>query len=123
VPARDSSRPEGRGHTPIMAHGESVAHSNGPMHATEPGDASSVRVSGAAPAARRSCRSVLFERGMTRMIRFACCIAAAFALLAAALPAASAQSPAPATESDYEPVIGMPGKDVVWVPTPPAVVE
>ena len=57
------------------------------------------------------------------MIRFACCIAAAFALLAAALPAASAQSPAPATESDYEPVIGMPGKDVVWVPTPPAVVE
>ena len=38
-------------------------------------------------------------------------------------PATHAQQPASATEYAYEPVIGMPGKDVVWVPTPPAVVE
>ncbi len=50
--------------------------------------------------------------------------AAACALLGAWLAAAAcAQQPAPATEYAFEPVIGMPGKDVVWVPTPPAVVE
>ena len=34
-----------------------------------------------------------------------------------------AGQPAAASEYAFEPVIGMPGKDVVWVPTPPAVVE
>jgi len=57
------------------------------------------------------------------MNRFARQIAAAIALLGAALPGAAAQPGVPAGEYAYEPVIGMPGKDVVWVPTPPAVVE
>ncbi len=39
------------------------------------------------------------------------------------LSPAHAQQPVPAAEYAYEPVIGMPGKDVVWVPTPPAAVE
>jgi SAM-dependent methyltransferase len=30
---------------------------------------------------------------------------------------------APETQYQYEPVVGMPGKDVVWVPTPPHVVQ
>ena len=51
-------------------------------------------------------------------------VVGACALLAAwAIPASHAQQPAAAAEYAYEPVIGMPGKDVVWVPTPPAVVE
>jgi SAM-dependent methyltransferase len=44
-------------------------------------------------------------------------------LVAWAVPASHAQQPVAASEYAYEPVIGMPGKDVVWVPTPPAVVE
>ncbi|MGH8666036.1 MAG: SAM-dependent methyltransferase [Burkholderiales bacterium] len=48
----------------------------------------------------------------------------ACALLAVcAIPASHAQQPAAKPEYVFEPVIGMPGKDVVWVPTPPAVVE
>ncbi|MPZ42428.1 MAG: methyltransferase domain-containing protein, partial [Betaproteobacteria bacterium] len=48
----------------------------------------------------------------------------ACALLAVcAVPASHAQQPAAKPEYVFEPVIGMPGKDVVWVPTPPAVVE
>ena len=49
------------------------------------------------------------------------------AILAAALISCSlstvAQAQAPATEYAYEPVIGMPGKDVVWVPTPAHVID
>jgi len=44
------------------------------------------------------------------------------ASLAAAAIATQAAEQA-ATEYAFEPVIGMPGKDVVWVPTPPQVVE
>jgi SAM-dependent methyltransferase len=43
--------------------------------------------------------------------------------LAVLLAPAYAAEPAPGSEYAYEPVIGMAGKDVVWVPTPPAVVE
>ena len=52
------------------------------------------------------------------------CALGACALVAACVAAASeAPKPAGTTEYAYEPVIGMPGKDVVWVPTPPQVVE
>jgi SAM-dependent methyltransferase len=44
----------------------------------------------------------------------------AFALLASASP--SAQTAA-AVQEDYKPTPGQPGKDVVWVPTPEALVE
>lgn len=37
--------------------------------------------------------------------------------------ASHAAEPPPAAEYAFEPVIGMPGKDVVWVPTPAQVVE
>jgi len=49
---------------------------------------------------------------------------AAVCLMSCALAAGSAAA-ADAQQSEYafEPVIGMPGKDVVWVPTPPQVVE
>ena len=50
------------------------------------------------------------------------CAAAACALVAACT-LAGARAQQPATEYAFEPVIGMPGKDVVWVPTPPPVVE
>lgn len=53
-----------------------------------------------------------------RRVLGACALGAAFAVAAA-----DASQPAATTEYAYEPVIGMPGKDVVWVPTPPAVVE
>lgn len=43
--------------------------------------------------------------------------AAAFAALAFALPAAAQTTP------DYQPRIGQAGKDVIWVPTPDAVVD
>jgi SAM-dependent methyltransferase len=47
-------------------------------------------------------------------------VAAAFVVCAlAAVAVASAQSP----QKPYEPEIGQGGKDVVWVPTPPALVE
>jgi SAM-dependent methyltransferase len=46
------------------------------------------------------------------------------AALAASAPPASAQEPAaPAAPQTYEPRVGQPGKDVVWVPTPPSLVE
>ena len=38
-------------------------------------------------------------------------------------PAAAQQPSAPAPPQPYEPRVGQPGKDVVWVPTPPSVVE
>ena len=47
---------------------------------------------------------------------------AAVVIGACLLAQARAQSAAQ-PEYQYEPVIGMPGKDVVWVPTPPQVVE
>jgi len=45
--------------------------------------------------------------------------------LALAVPLAQAQTdtPAKATTSGYEPQVGQPGKDVVWVPTPQSLVE
>lgn len=46
------------------------------------------------------------------------------ALLAAGAPAALAQQPQPAAQPrPYEPQVGQEGKDVVWVPTPDALVE
>jgi hypothetical protein len=48
-----------------------------------------------------------------RLIVFAC----------AALLAASAGALAQAPATDYEPKVGQPGKDVVWVPTPQALVD
>lgn len=36
---------------------------------------------------------------------------------------AAAQAPAPAAQDDYVPQVGQAGKDVVWVPTPPELVE
>jgi hypothetical protein len=53
-------------------------------------------------------------------VRAAAAAAAALCLL---VPAASQAAEAAAGEYAYEPVIGMPGKDVVWVPTPPQVVD
>ena len=40
------------------------------------------------------------------------------ALLAAAVASAQIQSP-----GGYQPTVGQPGKDVVWVPTPQALVD
>jgi len=37
--------------------------------------------------------------------------------------AALAQAPVPTTEPVSEPYVGQPGKDVIWVPTPPTLVE
>ena len=48
-----------------------------------------------------------------------CALAAAAFLV---LFAAAARAQTSASEYAYEPVIGMPGKDVVWVPTPPHVI-
>ena len=46
------------------------------------------------------------------------------ASLAASAPPAAAQEPAaPASPQTFEPKIGQPGKDVVWVPTPESLVE
>jgi hypothetical protein len=49
-------------------------------------------------------------------------LATACVFVAAIACAHAAEQPA-ATEYAFEPVIGMPGKDVVWVPTPPKVVD
>ena len=48
---------------------------------------------------------------------------AAGAVIGACLLAPLGGATAAQTEYQFEPVIGMPGKDVVWVPTPPQVVE
>jgi SAM-dependent methyltransferase len=45
------------------------------------------------------------------------------ALLSASAPAAAQEPAAPAASQTYEPRVGQPGKDVVWVPTPPSLVE
>jgi len=46
------------------------------------------------------------------------------ASLAASAPPAAAQEPAaPASPQTFEPKVGQPGKDVVWVPTPESLVE
>jgi SAM-dependent methyltransferase len=44
-------------------------------------------------------------------------------LICACLAAQLGNATAAESEYQFEPVIGMPGKDVVWVPTPPQVVE
>lgn len=52
--------------------------------------------------------------------------AAVLALLVSAAPSAAAQAPAapkPAAQDDFVPQVGQAGKDVVWVPTPPELVE
>lgn len=51
----------------------------------------------------------------------ALCLAAACASSAAAQTQAQPQAPAPA--GPYQPRVGMPGKDVVWVPTPEEMVD
>ena len=48
-------------------------------------------------------------------------LAAALALQAR--PVAAQEPAAPASPQTYEPRVGQPGKDVVWVPTPPSLVE
>ncbi|MCC6532766.1 MAG: class I SAM-dependent methyltransferase [Burkholderiales bacterium] len=50
-------------------------------------------------------------------------LAAAWVLIAACVLGIPVRAQTPAVEYAFEPVIGMPGKDVVWVPTPPPVVE
>lgn len=55
-------------------------------------------------------------RMFTRRAPLAC----ALSMVLAVCGAGEAVSP---TEYAFEPVVGMPGKDVVWVPTPPHVVE
>jgi SAM-dependent methyltransferase len=45
------------------------------------------------------------------------------ALLAAAFAAATVRAQAPATQEEFVPQVGQAGKDVVWVPTPPELVE
>jgi SAM-dependent methyltransferase len=62
-------------------------------------------------------------RGRTNALAVRAAGAAALLALCALCHAQAQQPPATATEYAFEPVIGMPGKDVVWVPTPPAVVE
>jgi SAM-dependent methyltransferase len=58
-----------------------------------------------------------------KVVRYLTIAAGVLALPLAALPAA-AQEPTPsATQQPYEPRVGQPGKDVVWVPTPPSLVE
>ena len=48
---------------------------------------------------------------------------ALFLLLAFLSGTALAQAPVPTTEPVSEPYVGQPGKDVIWVPTPPTLVE
>jgi SAM-dependent methyltransferase len=43
--------------------------------------------------------------------------------VALALPVAAQNAPQDAVKSDYKPQVGQAGKDVVWVPTPPELVE
>ena len=45
------------------------------------------------------------------------------ALACAPLAQAQAPAPAPAAQEPYQPRVGQPGKDVVWVPTPEEMVE
>ena len=49
--------------------------------------------------------------------------ALAAALIFTVVPGTPVQAQTPASEYAYEPVIGMPGKDVVWVPTPQPVID
>ena len=55
-----------------------------------------------------------------RLLVFAVVLAS---LSIGARPAAAQQPSPPAPPQPYEPRVGQPGKDVVWVPTPPSVVE
>jgi SAM-dependent methyltransferase len=64
---------------------------------------------------RRARRRKAFH--LAARLAFTCAV-----LAAAVFPALGAEQPA-ASEYAFEPIIGMPGKDVVWVPTPPKVVE
>ena len=55
-----------------------------------------------------------------RLLWIVVCLAAAPLLV----PPAAAQQPTPAAPAQpFEPRVGQPGKDVVWVPTPPSLVE
>lgn len=55
---------------------------------------------------------------VTRLLRAVACLVACIATAGFT----HAAEPAP-SEYAFEPVIGMPGKDVVWVPTPPHVID
>ena len=57
---------------------------------------------------------------MPRPVRVVLSAAAAIAL---SIASAAAQQQAPAQKEDYKPKVGQPGKDAVWVPTSPALVE
>ena len=56
-----------------------------------------------------------------RIVRIPAAIARALLGISLSMQVWAAQTPEPGYQ--LEPVIGMPGKDVVWVPTPPQVVE
>jgi hypothetical protein len=60
---------------------------------------------------------IITENFMHKPKRYAACLAAAFvAVVACAAPAA-------AQDKEYTPHVGQEGKDVIWVPTPQALVE
>ena len=59
---------------------------------------------------------------MTNISRFLITLTTAMVLGAGVL-AQQAQAPQATPQKVFEPVVGQPGKDVVWVPTPPELVE
>lgn len=69
---------------------------------------------------------------LAALLSIVCACVAAPRALSAGQPPSSPTAPAPTTQvpatpaapaSPFEPIIGQAGKDVVWVPTPPALVE
>jgi SAM-dependent methyltransferase len=58
----------------------------------------------------------------SRVLRFAAGLALGLTFVLAA-PAMARQTAPPPAGQPYEPTVGMAGKDVVWVPTPPETVE
>ena len=60
---------------------------------------------------------------MTRSARRNCLVATAGTLLAAVMFAANPSAAQTAKPAPFEPVVGQAGKDVIWVPTPPMLVE
>ena len=59
---------------------------------------------------------------MTNISRYLVTLTAAL-LLGTSIFAQQAQAPQATPQKVFEPVVGQPGKDVVWVPTPPELVE
>jgi precorrin-6B methylase 2 len=60
---------------------------------------------------------------MTGALRRTLTITAVLATCAIVAPRTSAQTPAQQPQQPFEPTVGQSGKDVVWVPTPPELVE